>query len=161
MKKQAKTMLLCAALLLAVLLTACGGQSGKSSRQAINMQEVYEQIGKKVELPEMMELSAKRMDKYYGIDTAACPQAVTMVNEAGLRVDEIWLIQAADEAEAQRIESVARSRIEQLCAETEQYSAELYKVAKNGQVIRDGANVALFISPDAETMAALFREALG
>ena len=157
MKRQLKCVLLCAVFVVLTLLSACGSQKS----EPINMQAVYEQISAQVQLPDMMELSAKRMDKYYGIDTTACPQAVTMVNEAGMSVDEIWLIQAADEAEAQRIETVAQSRIQQLCAETEKYSAELYDVAKNGQVVRDGVNVALFISPDAETMASIFRAALG
>lgn len=159
-----KAVCLCLALALLMLLPACGGQSAPSAASApepVDMQAVYEQISAKVELPEMVELSAKRMDKYYGIDTSACPQAVTMVNEAGMSVDEIWLIEAASDEEAQRIEAVAKSRIEQLCAETEKYSAELYAVAKNGQVVRDGAKVALFISPDAETMASIFRQAVG
>ena len=160
MNKRINIAVLCSMLLAVLLLSACGGTSAKNA-EPVDMQKVYDTISAKVQLPEMIELSAKRMDKYYGIDTSTCPQAVTRVNETGMSVDEIWLIQAPDEAEAQRIETVAKSRIEQLCAETEKYSAELYAVAKNGQVVRDGVNVALFISPDAETMASVFRQALG
>ncbi len=146
-------------LLLAMLtgLCSCGGQ--KSEAKAMDMQAIYDSIARQFELPEMMELSEKRMQKYYGIDASACPQAVVMVNEAGLSVDEIWLIEAKDEEEAKHIESVAESRIAQLCAETEKYSAELYAVSKAGQVLRRGVNVALFISPDAAAMAEVFQNA--
>ena len=157
MEKRNKTVAVL--LLLAALLglSACGGQ--KAEAKPLDMQAIYDSIAAQVELPDMMQLSEKRMQKYYGIDASACPQAVVMVNEAGLSVDEIWLIEAADEKEAEHIQSVAESRIEQLCAETEKYSPELYAVSKAGQVIRQGVNVALFISPDAAAMAEIFRNA--
>ena len=158
MKRRLEAILLCLAALLS--LAGCGGSSAKAASPP-DMQAVYDSIAAKVELPAMMELSAKRLSNYYGIRSEDCVQAVAMVNEAGLSVDEIWLIEARDEDTAKRIESVAKSRIEQLCAETEKYSPELYAVSKAGQVIREGVSVALFISPDAETMASLFRAALG
>jgi len=160
MARKAKYISLALALIGLLCLCACGAQGGGEA-QPVDMQAVYDSIAQQLELPQMMELSEKRMSNYYGIEASECPQAVVMLSEAGLSVDEIWLIEASGDEEAARIEEVALSHITQLCAETEKYSPELYAVCKNGQVIRQGANVALFISPDAEAMASIFREALG
>ena len=155
MVRKAKGILL---LLAAVLLLAGCGEKAK---EPVNLQGVYDGIAAQIDLPQMAAQSENRMQKYYGIDVTACPQAIAMVNEASMSVDEIWLIEAPDEEEAKRIEEVARSRITQLCAETQQYSPELYAVASEGQTLREGCYVGLFISPDAAAMAKSFREALG
>ncbi len=159
MKKTSKRWSLGLLLMAALLLCACGEKPQPA--QSVDLQKVYEEIGNRVELPNMIELSEKRLLNYYGIDAQACPQALARINEAGLSVDEIWLIEAADASVAEGIAEIARSRITQLCAETEKYSPELYAVAQKGQVLHEGAYVALFISPEAETMAQIFREVAG
>lgn len=142
-------------LMLTLLLSACGGKSAKSA----DLKALYEKIGSSLELPEMLELSEQRIQTYYGIDPAACKQLLIAVSDDGLRVDEIWLIEAADEKAAEQILAAARSRIEQVCSETENYLPDQYAVAKNGEALQIGSSVALFLSPDAKEMANLFTQA--
>ena len=138
----------------ALLLSACGG-----SPAAADLSAVYDSISDSLALPEMLVLPEKRVQTYYGFDPAACKQLLVAVSGEGLRVDEIWLIEAADAKTAEAILASARSRIEQVCAETENYLPDQYAVAKGAEALRVGNSVGLFLSPDAKAMAELFTKA--
>ena len=138
-----------------LLLAACG-----SAPVQADLQEVYRQISDLEESEEMILLSEKRMKNNYGIDPESCPQAIVAVSGDGLRVDEVWLIEAAGEQEAKEIEALAQSRIQQVCFETESYLPDQYNVAKLGRVVRIGNYVGMFIAPNADDMEAAFRKAL-
>ncbi|MBQ6274244.1 MAG: DUF4358 domain-containing protein [Oscillospiraceae bacterium] len=155
MKKLTEAALLCALALLILLLPACGSAAGGDA----DLSALYAQMEEKFELPAMSALSERQLERYYGIDTAACPQLVVMQCDDGLRVDEIWLIQAADEAAAEQLLALAQSRLDQLAAETENYLPDQYAVVRDSRALRVGSYVALLISPDAAEMEELFRGA--
>ena len=145
------TLLLAAAL----LLSACGDRP----TAAADLSAVYDSISDSLVLPEMLVLPEKRVQSYYGFDPAVCKQLLVAVSDEGLRVDEIWLIEAADAKTAEAILAAARSRIEQICSETENYLPDQYAVAKGAEALRIGNSVGLFLSPDAKAMAELFTKA--
>ena len=153
--------ILCLLLTLTLLpvLTACGGRSAEPLH--IDCEALYEQLLALPDLPGMVPVSERRIRNYYGIDTDACPQVVMAVCEDELRADEIWLIEAASEEAAQELAQLAEARITQLKAELKNYQPEQEAMVKKGQVLQKGTNIALFISPRAEEMAALYRKALG
>ena len=142
-------------LLLALLLPGCGSKSA----QTADLQRVYDEAVGGADCPEMLLLNEQRVKNYCGIDPAACRQLIMAVSDDGLRVDEIWLIEAGDEKAAEALLEAARSRIEQVCVETKDYLPAQYAVAKNAQALRIGCSVALFISPDAKEMAGIFTKA--
>lgn len=139
-------------------LAACGGKP--SAPVSIDCAGLYEQLLALPEAGEMTPVSERRIQNYYGIDASSCKQLVMAVSQDALRVDEIWLIEAADEDSARALAQLAESRIAQLSAETQNYSPEQYAVASAGRVLQVGANVALFISPAADAMTALFQKAV-
>ena len=155
MKKLTEATLLCALALLILLLPACGSAAGGDA----DLSALYAQMEEKFALPAMSALSERQLERYYGIDTAACPQLVVMQCDDGLRVDEIWLIQAADEGAAEQLLALAQSRLDQLAAETENYLPDQYAVVRDSRALRVGSYVALLISPDAAEMEELFRGA--
>ncbi len=143
---------------------ACGdafspSQTADAPDRAPDLQALYEQMLQTADVPEMFLLSPERVGKLYGIDAAACPQAVFATVENGLRIDEIWLVEAESEDAAVKIEEIARGRVEQLKRETGNYLPDQYAVAEKAQVLRSGSVVALLVSPDAETLAALLKTA--
>ena len=155
MKKLTEAALLCALALLILLLPACGSAAGGDA----DLSALYAQMEEKFALPAMSALSERQLERYYGIDTAACPQLVVMQCDDGLRVDEIWLIQAADEGAAEQLLALAQSRLDQLAAETENYLPDQYAVVRDSRALRAGSYVAMLISPDAAEMEELFRGA--
>ena len=60
--------------------------------------------------------------------------------------------------QAEEILNIAKSHVEQVCSETENYLPEQYAVAKQARTLRIGSSAALFISPDAEAMEEIFRQ---
>ena len=148
---------LCLLLAVSLLLTGCGGSSAPGN---LDLNAFYDKLSEEFTLPDMMELSDKKMENYYGLRSDACTQLLARLNSDGQSVDEIWLIEAAGDAEAEEIASLAEFRVKQVCQETENYSPEQYAVAKQAQIVKDGRYVALFISPDAKAMAELFQKSL-
>jgi hypothetical protein len=142
-------------LLAALLLSGCG-----AARKSLDVTAFYEKLSAEFSLPEMMELSEKRMENYYGLNPDACVQMLARLNRDGQSVDEIWLIEAKGDAEAAEILKLAEFRVQQVCKETENYSPEQYAVAKEAKTVKEGSYVALFISPDAKAMAELFQKSL-
>ena len=126
-----------------------------------DLQQVYEQICALPEMPEMLLMAEKRISGVYGIDTENCRQAIVAVCGDGLRVDEIWLIEADSEESAEKLMALAEGRIEQICSETENYLPDQYAVAKQAKALRLGCYTALFLSPDAESMEQIFRDSVG
>ena len=143
----------CLAVLM-LFLAACGSEPAHA-----DLQQVYEEISGLPEMPEMLSLTGKRLKNNYGIDPESCPQAIVAICGDGLRVDEIWLIEAGSEAEAENVLALAQSRVQQICAETESYLPDQYAVAKQARFLRIGNCVGMFISPDASAMEELFRQA--
>ena len=121
---------------------------------------VYQSIEESVALPEMAVVSEKRRDAILGIAPEDCRQAVTLLCGDSVRADEIWMIEAADEAAADRIEELAKLRLDQRAKDMENYLPDQLQVVREGILVREGRFVGLFVSPDAKTMEDLFLSAL-
>ena len=155
MGKQSKRILLLLIAAALLVITGCGSKVPQA-----DMQKVWDSIQGEVQPAPMRALSEKRMMDRYGLDAAVLPQAIVMVSEDSLCVDEVWLIEAASETEARELAEAAENYIRQVCAETKDYSPEQYAVAEKGRVEVKGAYVGLFLSPDSDRMAEIFRDAL-
>ncbi len=143
------------ALVCLLTLAACAGQE-PTEPVTKDLQAVY--AGMKEKLPEMLELGPQDMLDYYGILEEDCQQVMGYVSMDGLRVDEVWLIQAKDEAALERLKTLAENRLSAKDEEAKNYFPEQYSVVQNGQVLTDGLYLALLVSPDAEAFSQLFQQ---
>ena len=141
-------------LLMVLLLAGCAEHP-----VALNMEAVYEEIGKSVALPQMLELDADMMLDYCGIKGEDVSQAKVLICADSLRTDEIWLLEAVDANAADRLVKLAEGRLTQKGEESITYSPEQYKVVEKAQLIQVGDYIALLVSPDAEAMAQVFNQA--
>lgn len=146
-------------LALTLCLVGCGAEKGKTSATNMDMQKVYEGFAKT--LPEMTMMDSNMMKNFCGIAEEDCKQAVVGVSSDGLRADEIWLLEAKDEAAAENLEKLANTRLERKGEESITYSPEQYEIVKKAQVIRNGNYLALIVSPDVEALANEYRTAAG
>ena len=144
-----------AMLLIGAIFAGCGAQKA----EAPDLQALYDRILEETDAPTFISITPERLERVYGIRTEDYAQAVFVTCEDGLRIDEIWLVETKDENEAKRIEEMAKKRVEQLMQETENYLPDQYAVAKQAEIMRKGKLIALFLSPDAEKMASLFKNA--
>ena len=175
--KKILAFLLAASLLLS--MSACGGSQAPSAdtseTQAPTVQETAAQQASAADstmdmtalyesyqsvLPAMFVMDPDTMLNFLGIDPADCVQVITAVSEDGLRADEIWLIEARDEAALERILDLADARRTAKEEETISYAPDQYQVVLKSQLITSGLYLAFLVSPDAEALQTEFLNAI-
>lgn len=154
---------------LALLLAACGAAPAPETAapaaetqttESPDLEAVYQDFEESFELPEMAAVSEKRRDAILGIAPEDCLQAVTMLCGDSVRADEIWMIEAADDAAADRIAELAQARLDQRAQEMENYLPDQLQIVKQAKLVREGRFVGLFVSPEADAMEDAFRSAV-
>ena len=101
-----------------------------------------------------------RLD-FLGIREEDCAQCVTLLCDDGMKTDELWLIEAVDDAAMERLTKLAQQRMEAKAQETESYAPDQYEIVQQGKVLTSGRYLALIVTPEAEAAAKLFDEAVG
>ena len=144
-------LLFCIVLLLAGLC-ACGQENAA----APDMQERFAAIQALDQTPEMLVVPPEKCALLFGIEQEDCAQQVVAICADSLLADECWLIEAVDRAAADRIETLAKTRLEQKASELKSYLPEQYEVVKQAKLLRQGTCVILLVSPQADKLAGLF-----
>ena len=127
----------------------------------LRMQELYESMTALNNMPEMLLLDPDMQLNFCGIDAADCLQSVVAICADSLRADEIWLIEAADDAALEKIQNLAQVRLTAKAEEAEGYSPEQYAVIQKAQQMTDGNYFILLVSPDADALMKLVPNAGG
>lgn len=96
---------------------------------------------------------------FLGINVEDCTQYKVAVCAEGLRADEVWLIEARDQAALENLQELAQSRIVSKLDETETYVPDQYLIVQKAEVLTNGLYLALLISPDVDTLKAEFEAA--
>lgn len=142
-------------LLMAAALPACGKAE---EAKVVDLNAVYDSFSQV--LPEMMVLDEDTMLNFLGIEGEDCLQVIAAVSTTGLEADEIWLIQAKDDAALTELQELAQIRLQAKQDELEFYLPEEYLVAKEGKVLTHGNYLALLVSPDVEALQTVFEDAV-
>ncbi len=143
-----------ALLLAALTLLSLGACSGNKDETARDLTAIYSQM--ETVLPEMSQLSQKKMLDMYGIRQEDCTEALVYVSSDGLLADEVWLIHAADQDALETLKAKAESRMQAKDDESVTYSPEQNKVVKDGRIIVDGLYLALLVTPDIQALVKAF-----
>ena len=144
-----KMICLTLALLLALSVAGCGA---KETPKTADLQALYETMVPT--LPQMLPLDETTLMNFLGIDAGDCTQMAVAICMEGLRADEVWLIEAKDEAAFGRIKALAEARLKAKAEETVSYNPEQYAVVEKAQLITEGNYVILLVSPDVDTLKA-------
>lgn len=155
-----KSLILILTLALMLSFAACGGGEALAPVQ-MQPQELYTRLGQEVQIPAMLSLNEGMMLDLCGIQKADVTRAVVAICEDSLRTDEIWMVEAADEAAAQRITELAKKRLTKKGEESITYSPEQYAVVEKALLLQNGNFVILLVSPDAEAMLSAVKTATG
>lgn len=147
--------LICLVLVLALSLTACGGKEEKTV--SVDLGALYESYGDY--LPDMFAMDEASMMNFLGIDTQDCANYQVAICGDGMRADEVWLIEAKDEAALENLRELAETRIQAKLDETVSYAPDQYVIVEKAELITNGLYLALLISPDVDAMKAAFEAA--
>lgn len=145
------------AAILIFAFSACGSTKAPEAKN-VDLTALYESFGEVV--PEMFTMDDATRLNFLGIESEDCIQVITATCVNGLLTDEIWLIEAKDAAALEKIKNLADSRINAKLFETESYAPEQYLVVKEAELIVDGMYLALFVSPDVDTLKQMFEDAM-
>ncbi len=152
------------ALVLAFSFAGCSGNKNEEEAPAasINVEDVYASIESAVEMNEMTILEDDMILNLLGIEAEKTVQLkVAIAKHADLLADEIWLVEAVDEAAAAEIVELANTRLELQAAASMTYSPEQYEIVNKAEIITQGNFVALIVSPDVADIVPVVNEAFG
>lgn len=151
--KKILALVLCACALLG--LTACGG---KAPAKSADLAALYDTLT--ASMPQMLPMDETTMLNFQGIEKTDCIQVKVAICAEGLRADEIWLIEAKDEAALEKLQALAEARIQAKDEETVSYNPEQNAVVRNAQVFTEGNYLFLLVSPDVDALKAQVEAAL-
>lgn len=151
--KKMMILFLAAAMLLS--MTACGNTEPEA--KSVDLQQLYSEY--EATLPAMMILDETMMMNFLGIPADKCSQVVASICADGLRADEVWLVEAKDQAALEELTKLANTRLTAKLEETESYNPEQYAVCEKAVILNSGLYLAFFVSPDVDSMKATFEAA--
>ena len=164
--KRMIAMILAAAMLLC--LAGCKSETNPDTQPSsvpqetnapADMEKIYEALAEK--MPEMIRMDETTMLNFCGIQAADCVQVVAAICADGLITDEVWLIEAKDEAALERLKTLAENRLQAKGEDSITYSPEQNVIVKKSVVETVGRYVYFICSPDVEAMTDIVRTALG
>lgn len=158
-----KIIALILALVLVFSFAGCTGNEETKEPETtnINVEDVYASIENAVELNEMTILGEDMILNLLGIEAEKTVQLKVAEAADGLLADEIWLVEAVDEAAAKEIVDLANTRIELQAAASKTYSPEQHEIVNKAQIITSGNFVAFIVSPSVDDIVAVVNEAFG
>jgi hypothetical protein len=151
-----KVISLILALALVLSLAACGGK--KEEAVSLDIDALFESYTQY--LPDMFYPDEATMLNFLGINVEDCAKYKVAICAEGMRSDEIWLIEAKDEAALEKLQALAEARIQAKDEETVSYNPEQNAVVRNAQVFTEGNYLFLLVSPDVDALKAQVEAAL-
>ena len=143
------------ALSLVLSLAACGGKAEEPV--SVDVKALYESYSQY--MPDMFYPDEATLMSFLGINSADCAQYQVAICAEGMRADEVWLIEAKDQAALESLRQLAQTRIEAKLDETVSYAPDQYVVVEKAKLLENGLYLALFISPDVDALASGFEAA--
>ena len=145
------------ALTLVLSLAACGGSSKAEEPVSVDVAALYDSYSQY--MPDMFYPDDETLMNFLGINVEDCAKYKVAICAEGMRSDEIWLIEAKDEAALENLRQLAETRIQSKLEETVSYAPDQYVVVEKAQLLTNGLYLALFISPDVDALKAGFEAA--
>jgi hypothetical protein len=150
-------------------LTACQGNETPASSTStppaapkdLVLSNVYTNITAQAEMPEMMRVDEEMLLDLYGIKAEQYKQVEVYLCVNSLRADEIWLIEAVDEAALAQLKTLAQNRLTAKDEESVTYSPEQNAVVKQAHLATYGNYLVMIVSPDVQTITAAFKTEAG
>ncbi len=105
-----------------------------------------------------MDLDAGAISSLYGIESGDMVQAVGFVVMEGTFPHEAIMVEAKNAEAAARVENLLKVKHTSFVEQSKGYDAENYALAQKCNVVRNGNYISMFLTPDYETMQAVFKK---
>lgn len=149
--------IICTVIAVSLMLTLAACEGKKQQTASLDTAAMYESFQQY--LPEMFFPDEETLLNFLGIHAQDCVQHMIAICAEGLRADEVWLIEAKDDAAMENLTRMAHARIQSKLDETETYAPDQFLVVQNAVVLTNGHYLALIISADVDAMKSGFEAA--
>lgn len=126
------------------------------SKPSASLPEILGEIKNAVNSDGAMDLDASAICSLYGIDASDVKDAAGFVVMAGTFPHEVVMVEAKDEAAAQRAEELLKAKHSAFVEQSKGYDAENYALAQKCKVERKGNRISMFLSPDYAVMNSVY-----
>ena len=162
--RQMRGMIVTLIVLCALVLAGCGaggkGNTGAAAEPK-SPEEMYEQILKEAELPEMVLGDDEYIMNYYGIDPETLEGYVFASADSAILADAVIILKAKEEGSVEKLAESLRNIKEWKEAEMENYAPDAFKVAKASSVKTEGKYVWLVMSEQSGKIEDIIRSGIG
>lgn len=145
--------------LILALVCLLGALSACGAAKEPDPAAVVDEIVSSLSIASPLDVPAERLLALYGIaaeDIAASASFTTL--DGGIFPDEVVIVKAVDAAALGRVEQCLNNRLDNVMAQAQNYDPESLAVAQQCKVLTQGSYAALFLSPQHESMEAIFAE---
>ena len=156
------------ALLLALGLTACGGDTSTDQQgepdtpKTVDLAVLRDQIKADCDIQDALDVDAAQLEGLYGITADQVAAAASFTASSGAAFpQEIVMVQAVDETAAAAVQTKLQERLTTIADQAASYDPDSLALAEACTVVKDGVYVGLFFSPDHEAMTSAFEAAVG
>ena len=134
-----------------LLFTGCGDSS-------VKLNEVMDKINADFNLSLTKLEKAEDLYTYYSIDTADVKQFAAEIDSNNNAPKEIVLVEAADDAAADRVESALTTRFNSIYSQYSSYSPDQLDMVKDCKVTKNGNFVSMIVADKASDMLNVYYE---
>ncbi|MBR5227793.1 MAG: DUF4358 domain-containing protein [Clostridia bacterium] len=157
MKKVIIIALVAIVAILAIVLIVTSGDN--SQAPVLTAQGLYNKISENVTLPtDMISRNSEELDMRYGIDTTKAQDFIFMANSTSYYVDTIAIFKVENSEDRKTIKEQLTTIKQQAMNSMNNYDAEQYKIASDGEVIISGNYVCLFMTNDISKVKSTFND---
>lgn len=150
-----RTILRIITVLLIVGLAGCGKTAGKTVNLVLS--EVRTAMIDAQGTEEAYLLDTDALLNLYGIREEDVAQSASYVTMSGTFPDEIILVEAVDEAAAERIAASLETRLNEVMIQSETYDPDNYKAAQACKVETNGLYISLILSPNQASLTEIYQ----
>ncbi|MEE0059898.1 MAG: DUF4358 domain-containing protein [Acutalibacteraceae bacterium] len=146
-------------LVMVLMLCSCELSPAQQQENKVNLslvEQITIDIQEQCSLPEMREVTEDQLAQQYGIDKTDVASFSAFVATDSMTKDEIVIIEALTESEANSIRDSLEDHYNVLLDETKQYLPDEYKKIENTKVVKDGIYIRLFISDSNDKMEDIY-----
>lgn len=142
-----RAVLIVLSMILVLALFGCKKKEESKSQKAFK--EIYEEIGKEVELPDMMTLDAEFINNYYGIDADKFTDYLFTEATISIQVDTVIMAEVKEQSDLEDMKTKIQTILDSKANEMKNYLVDKYETVKKASVKTKGNVIYLVISDNA------------
>ena len=147
--------------LIMVFSFAAGSQDDASGEQTnaavtVDLAAVKAEMIEKLSPADPISLEAQSLLDLYGIAAEDIASSACYTTMDGVFPEEVIMVEAKDADALKRIEEKMNNRIGEVKVQSQNYDAENYAIAQKCEVQKNGNYIAMFLSPDYDSLTEIF-----